>query len=952
MTLLLEAESLDTAGSKWQVIDLAGASGGQVLYSEYFDATDAAVGAINLPHPGRWRVWVRCYNTPGTYGQFLLDLCDEDGAIVARQLLASTPAPVSGIRWECLEAKAPWAGRYCIRIARVTHARSPYDPRRIDVLLVTDDLAFTPEGVPAAVMPTLVPLPQPPAVPPPGTPYLSTAAMNDWHFFSGAAPGQEPFRLSVTQTPSSDLVQLIRYGGNATEGYQPGFPSLPLASAAISTLPESYATEIRAAGLVVNADGTDGAFHSIFYPPFRQYALEQSARFARTLGVHDTGRDLLGWALTNEMSGYFDWSRCAQDAFRAWLAQRYGNFAAINAVWGTTYPSLAAVEAPRDRGNLAAWIDWWRFHEAAWAEFVGKEAKARRDADPAHPPVIVKFSDLDLEYANFVGQRTIDYELMAEALRPYGNRFAMDMYGTGDRVSLEAELLRSLVSQRCWFTEYNQHTDDAHAMLANLWTATAKGIRGLFVFCRGGVQSNRHDDWKVFGMHAEDETPRSRMLATTRFFHAVHRLEPLLMASRRVKPAQVVGLYYPRLDIGIGGLPALNTYGETIDPLLPVYARLRRLGYPVDIVSERQVLQGKLDSLAAIVLVNARHLPSDACRRLETFIRRGGVVIADARAGWYDDHHREQHGLSALCGIEEGPARYDLNAGVELHGLDGWSATARGREDIRPRAGARIEARFADGMPAAIACTTGAGRSVYVGAMLGSMTPDAGPLLRRALEAGHIAPQYRIDGLSPAARAGLCVEPAWVDAAGNQFIIVTNFNAATGPYTLSLPREAHNRSTLALWADARGMTLAPVRIRQVNGVGQAALPGIDAAGVLLLLQDMAPLVGAELPGIPDDETGTPVLHPGQNVLARITVHNGSRHASANLHLRLYTPRGWFQETAAKPIPLIAAGGSLALSFNFRVAQCERPQIAPITLKLERNGKPLSTPCTVMVKIVE
>jgi len=946
---LLEVEGLATAGSEWKVTEMPGASGGKVLFNTYYDASDEAHGALALPHPGRWRLWVRYYNIAGAHGQFRFTLRDMDGAIVAQRIMAVTPAERTGLRWESMDAVAPFAGTYQAAVARITYAKSPYDARNIDLILATDDPAAAPEAALAKAKPATVQLTATPIIPPVDTPYLSTAPMNDWRFFSGAGK-DEPFRLSVTQTPSGDLVQMIRYGGNAAEGYRPGFPSLPLASAAFSMLPESFPAEVRAQGRVLGVDGKELPWHSIFYPPFNNYILERSSEFGKELGAGDADRQLIGWTLTNEMGGYFDWSTYGQQAFRQWLTFHYGDVAKLNAMWGTAYPSFDAVQAPRDRTNLAAWIDWWHFHEAAWAQFIATEAKARYDAELTHPPVMVKFSDLDLEYPNFVGDRSIDYELMAEALKPYGNHFAMDIYGSGDLVGFEAELLRSVTGGPYWFTEYNQHNDDARAMQANLWSATAKGLRGMFIFCWGGLLADRHPDWTGFGMHTADGNPKTRMLTAAQYFHGVHRLEPLLLGSQPVKTKGTIGLYYPRLDIGIGGLPAQSTYGETVDPLIPVYASLRRLGYPVEIVTERQLLAGKLDGLTAMVFVNAQHLPAKACEKVSTYVRNGGTVIADARTGWYDDHHRVQRGLNALFGIEEGPAGYDAQAAAEFQTSPNTRWTSLGCEDVQLRKGAYLLARFGAGEACAVGNASGTGHTVYFATMLGSAKPTGtgDGLLREFLRQAGVPPPYTVDTPSD----GLRVEPAWQDTGGNQYVILTNYGEPTGAFTLSLPPQVNGRPRLALWADGRSMALEPMKLTRIKGTTTVKLPGVDTAGTLLLLKDYQPLIGARLTGVTEQDTGLEVLHPGQKVTLEITVYNAARTPCRDAQVHLYTPRGWLQEAAGKPLPALKPGECRTLTIAFRVPATERPQIAPVTVKLERGGEAIAAPCTLMVKVAE
>jgi len=972
--LRVEAETLDPGDSQWKVANDASASDGRTLFSTYYDASDAARGNVVLP-AGRFRVWTRFYNRQKRHGQFRFTLFDEDGAIVAQKLMATRPAEQTGPRWDSAVAIIPRAATYRLQLARTTYSRSPYDARKIDLILITDDFALTPDLSIARAASTSPPrLPASAAAAPRDTPVVSTAAMNDWRLFCGlpVAPGElysrerEPFWLSVRQCPSSDVVQMFRYGGNTAEEHRPGLANLQAGSVLLRSLPESFAEGIRTKGHVVTADGKAAKRHSIFYPPFRQYVLDWSAKCARELATKEPGHEVIGWTLTNEMGGYFDWSEYAQAAFRKWLAKRYGGeIVRLNDTWVTKHASFDAVPPPRDRQNLAAWIDWWRFHEAAWADIVGREAVARHEADPHRRPVVVKFSDLDLEYANFVGKRCIDYELMEEALKPAGGGFAMDIYGAGDLTSFEAELLRSIHGPGFWFTEHNQHGPDPRLMQASLWSATAKGCRGMFLFCWGGLNATRHNDWVVFGMHTPDGEPKPRMLTAAQYFHGVRRLEPLLLESQRVRPRQVVGLYYPRLDIGVGGLPAKSKWGETVNPLIPVYATLRRLGYPVDIVTERQLTKGKLDELAAMVFVNAQHLPATACRRLIEFVERGGAVIGDIRTGWYDDHHREQRALEALFGVEEAADSYDTEADNEVQvapraqhpvavGAGDFFCQSRGRQRVTLRNGAAAVATLKAGGTCAVVNRVGKGHTLYFATMAGSFKAvhggSADPLIGEFLRWAGVQPQYRTKGLSRAATRNLRIEPVWADRRGNQYVILTNFGASpVGPFELGLPPEANSNPLMALWADARSTALRPAPLKRDDARATATLPGVDTAGVLLLLRDHDPLLSVVLEGANEHDTGLPVLRPGQKAVLRITMHSPSQRSQAATTVRVHTLRGWYQEALVKPVPALRPAESAHVDLAVRVPPTEREQIAPLTVKLERNGQAVGTPCTVIVR---
>ncbi len=81
-----------------------------------------------------------------------------------------------------------------------------------------------------------------------------------------------------------------------------------------------------------------------------------------------------------------DYCTDSLDHFRAWLtAVRYRDLAALNAAWGTAYPDVAAIAAPRTAAADARWLDWLDFRFESMGERVGWMYQALREADPRHP---------------------------------------------------------------------------------------------------------------------------------------------------------------------------------------------------------------------------------------------------------------------------------------------------------------------------------------------------------------------------------------------------------------------------------------------------------------------------------------------------------------------------------------------------------------------------------------
>lgn len=66
----------------------------------------------------------------------------------------------------------------------------------------------------------------------------------------------------------------------------------------------------------------------------------------RFIGYHFSNMETGEWFYPQTNSSYWDYAPANKQAYRIWLLQRYGNVGAINAAWGTDYPSIVPIEPP------------------------------------------------------------------------------------------------------------------------------------------------------------------------------------------------------------------------------------------------------------------------------------------------------------------------------------------------------------------------------------------------------------------------------------------------------------------------------------------------------------------------------------------------------------------------------------------------------------------------------
>jgi len=110
----------------------------------------------------------------------------------------------------------------------------------------------------------------------------------------------------------------------------------------------------------------------------------------------------------------------------------------------------------------------------------------------------------------------------------------------------------------------------------------------------------------------------------------------------QVRPAQVALL--------------ISHTGDIWDPMIPynherksVYVALRHAGYPVDVVTEEDVIEGGLAGYR-VLYVFGNHLERRTVRALTRWVTAGGTVVATAGGGFLDEYDHPNPTAAALYG--------------------------------------------------------------------------------------------------------------------------------------------------------------------------------------------------------------------------------------------------------------------------------------------------------------
>jgi beta-galactosidase len=438
--------------------------------------------------------------------------------------------------------------------------------------------------------------------------------------------------------------------------------------------------------------------------------------------------------------------------YREWLKKKYGTLEALNAAWYRRHASWNEVEPNRLSTILsyADYIDWKRFI----ADKLGDDLRARYEAAKRGAP-----DRLATSHAAGVGlfssphywEGQSDDWTMAAQVDYYGTSFYPKHSAFVDRdVEWRGALLdfaRSFGFARggrgFWIGELQagfgtialnvSPTVTPEDLRVWTWSALARGAKAICTYAYYPMSTGYESGG--FGLIRLDGTLTERARVAGEIARRVGERSALLLAAR--PPQSGVAVVYNPLAHFVGGRQRATAYagpqGEVAgierDSLLGIYRALFPSNVPIDFVHADHLKAAELRPYKIVVMPYPLMMPAAAAAELREYVREGGSLVLEARAGWNDERGRAAEtipglGLSEVVGaretdvqtVEKGKAA--LVAGDGLPGLrPGEVLPGRWYEEtLEPAApGARIVARFASGAPAAVASEFGKGKTLVLG---------------------------------------------------------------------------------------------------------------------------------------------------------------------------------------------------------------------------------------------
>lgn len=254
--------------------------------------------------------------------------------------------------------------------------------------------------------------------------------------------------------------------------------------------------------------------------------------------------------------------------------------------------------------------------------------------------------------------------------------------------------------------------------LAPKWDIEAKA----FAEVGHGVSFIHFYDYGPY--HSSSPDPLSQrpdfMPALKEAAYIIGAADKALVGAKPV-PTKVALIYSRSTDIwtDIDDVPYISNSGtERVD----LYLLLRHLGYPIDILTEDDILEGRAKGYAAIFVAES-HLADGVLPKLLAWVNDGGFLYLSAGAARFNQFNEplrdlDDAGLKRDAFVMKAPAGYwpDRLEVVEKVAFNGKEIEAAGGYQKPSTNGTgKTVLAFVDGTPCAIDLVRGSGHILYVG---------------------------------------------------------------------------------------------------------------------------------------------------------------------------------------------------------------------------------------------
>ena len=407
--------------------------------------------------------------------------------------------------------------------------------------------------------------------------------------------------------------------------------------------------------------------HCYTSPVYREKTRKINMELAKRFGNHPA---VIAWHISNEYSGECHCPLC-QEAFRAWLKEKYQTIEKLNQAWMTTfwshvYNSFEQIESPSCRGEDTLHglnLEWKRFVTDRTVDFAKHEIQAIRDAGSRKPTTINLMYDYDgLNYHKFADV----VDIISWDSYPKWHR--EDEYLTAIDIGMQHDIMRSLKKKPFLLMESSPSVTN--------WEPVSK-LKKPGMLHTSSMQAIAHgsDSVQYFQLRQSRGSCEKFHGAVidhyggedTRVFREVTSVGETLERISEIAGANVlsqVAVIFDwesrwAMEDAKGPRNLGLFYKETVQKS---YGAFRKLGLNVDVIDMEQSLEG----YKIVVIPMLYMFRADFEKRVRAYVANGGTVLMTYWSGIVDEIDLcflggTPHGLMDVFGLRstEIDALYD-----------------------------------------------------------------------------------------------------------------------------------------------------------------------------------------------------------------------------------------------------------------------------------------------------
>lgn len=430
-----------------------------------------------------------------------------------------------------------------------------------------------------------------------------------------------------------DILDQLHAGGIAVD----------LATATAS--PPPWLTRRHPEILPVTADGTtlwQGGRQSYCpsSPVFMEHALRLTRAMAERYGSHDA---LALWHVSNELGCHNALCYCdvSAEAFRTWLAERYGDIDALNDAWGTAfwsqhYADFDEILPPRVAPNFpnpTQQLDFHRFSsDQLLANYIA-ERDILRELSPGVPVttnLMVMEHTRDMDYLSWGDELDVvsnDHYVIASDPRAYRE------------LAFSSDLVRGVSKGRPWLL-MEQSTSAVNWQPRNVAKRPGELLRASMQHVARGADGILFFQWRASKAGAEKFHAGLVPHAGTdsRLWREVTELGAALAAVSEVAGARSQNRAALLVDWNARWASELDSHPSIdvryLDRPMAIHAALTERGIGVDVVHPST----DLDGYDLIVVPTLYLVGDDVAPALAAAAERGATVVVTYFSGIVDEH--------------------------------------------------------------------------------------------------------------------------------------------------------------------------------------------------------------------------------------------------------------------------------------------------------------------------